>query len=75
MVRPTISFSSSQAKSPWTMEGEDSVTFGPDELMIVPKGQIHRPRAAHEAQILLIEPTGEPNTGDSGAPPASKDRI
>ena len=56
-------------------EEADSVTFGPGELVIVPKGQIHRPRAAHEAQILLIEPTGEPNTGDSGATPASKDRI
>ena len=53
----------------------ESVTFGPGELVIVPKGQIHRPRAAQEAQVLLIEPTGEPNTGDSGEPPATKDKI
>ena len=56
-------------------EGADSVTFGPGELVIVPKGQIHRPRADHEAQVLLIEPAGEPNTGDSGATAAAKDRI
>ncbi len=53
----------------------DSVIFGPGELVIVPKGQIHRPRANAEAQVLLIEPSGEPNTGDSGVTPAAKDRI
>ena len=53
----------------------ESVTFGPGELVIVPKGQIHRPRAEVEAQVLLIEPTGEPNTGDSGETPAAKDSI
>ena len=56
-------------------EGADSVTFGPGELVIVPKGQIHRPRAAQEAQVLLIEPAGEPNSGDSGHTPAAKDKI
>ena len=34
------------------------------ELYIVPKGIEHRPIAAKEAQILLIEPKGTPNTGD-----------
>ena len=56
-------------------EGADSVTFGPGELVIVPKGQIHRPRADAEAQVLLIEPTGEPNSGDADHPPAAKDKI
>lgn len=60
-----------------TMEYEEapSVTFGPGELVIVPKGVVHRPRAETEAQVLLIEPTGEPNTGDSGVPPAAKPAI
>ena len=56
-------------------EGAPSVTFGPGELVIVPKGVVHRPRAETEAQVLLIEPTGEPNTGDSGVPPAAKPAI
>ncbi len=56
-------------------ENAPSVTFGPGELVIVPKGVVHRPRAAEEAQVLLIEPTGEPNTGDSGVPPAPKPAI
>lgn len=56
-------------------EGAESVTFGPGELVIVPKGQIHRPRADAEAKVLLIEPAGEPNTGDSGQQAAPKNRI
>ena len=60
-----------------TMDYQDapSVTFGPGEMVIVPKGMVHRPRATEEAHVLLIEPTGEPNTGDSGVPPAAKPAI
>lgn len=56
-------------------EGHDSVSFGPGELVIVPAGVVHRPRAEHEAKVLLIEPKGEPNSGDSDRPPAPKDKI
>ena len=35
------------------------------EIFVVPKGVTHRPRAEHECEVLLIEPKGEPNTGDS----------
>lgn len=41
-----------------------TVTLGPGELFIVPKGVEHRPVAREEVEILLIEPTGTPNTGD-----------
>ncbi|MEL6619494.1 MAG: cupin domain-containing protein [Pseudomonadota bacterium] len=34
------------------------------ELFIVPTGATHRPRAERECKVLLIEPKGEPNTGD-----------
>jgi mannose-6-phosphate isomerase-like protein (cupin superfamily) len=37
------------------------------ELFVVPAGVEHCPRADEEAHILLIEPRGTPNTGDSGA--------
>ena len=40
------------------------VTLAPGQLHIVPKGVRHRPRAVGEAHILLIEPTGTPNSGD-----------
>ena len=40
------------------------MTLGPGEMFIVPKGVEHRPFAREEAHLLLIEPTGTPNTGD-----------
>ncbi|HKI03313.1 MAG TPA: cupin domain-containing protein [Thermoanaerobaculia bacterium] len=48
-----------------TIEMRDrSVTLGPGELFVVPKGVEHRPVAQEEVHLLLIEPTGTPNTGD-----------
>ncbi len=41
-----------------------SVTLGPGELFVVPKGVEHRPRAEAEVHLLLIEKAGTPNTGD-----------
>ena len=41
-----------------------TVTLGPGEMFIVPRGVEHRPVAREEVHILLIEPTGTPNTGD-----------
>jgi mannose-6-phosphate isomerase-like protein (cupin superfamily) len=41
-----------------------NVTLGPGQLFVVPKGVEHRPVAEEEAHILLIEPTGTPNTGN-----------
>jgi mannose-6-phosphate isomerase-like protein (cupin superfamily) len=43
---------------------EGDVRLGPGELYVVPKGVEHRPVAEEEAHVLLIEPTGTPNTGD-----------
>ncbi len=45
------------------------------ELFIVPKGVTHRPRAEQEVKVLLIEPKGEPNSGDADREPAAKSRI
>jgi len=42
-----------------------TVELGPGELFVVPKGVEHRPVAEEEAHLLLIEPTGTPNTGDA----------
>lgn len=55
-------------------DGGHSVTMGVGELCVIPKGIIHRPRADKEAKVLLIEPAGTPNTGDT-ATAAPKDRI
>ena len=42
-----------------------TITIGPGEMYIVPKGVEHRPVAREEVHLLLIEPTGTPNTGDA----------
>jgi len=34
------------------------------ELFVVPRGVEHCPVAEDEVHLLLIEPTGTPNTGD-----------
>jgi mannose-6-phosphate isomerase-like protein (cupin superfamily) len=48
-----------------TIELRDrSVTLRPGELFVVPKGVEHRPVAKEEVQMLLIESSGTPNTGD-----------
>jgi mannose-6-phosphate isomerase-like protein (cupin superfamily) len=41
-----------------------TISLGPGEMYIVPKGVEHRPVAKEEVHLLLIEPTGTPNTGD-----------
>jgi mannose-6-phosphate isomerase-like protein (cupin superfamily) len=43
------------------------VQLGEGELFVVPRGVEHCPVAEEEAQILLIEPAGTPNTGDAQA--------
>ena len=44
---------------------DGDVTLGPGELFVVPKGVEHCPVADNEAHLLLIEPTGTPNTGNT----------
>jgi len=42
-----------------------TVTVGPGELLIVPRGTEHRPAARRgEVKLLLIDPNNTPNTGD-----------
>lgn len=57
------------------IEGEESRTVKAGDLFVVPKGVVHRPRAESEVKVLLIEPKGEPNSGDSDRQPAPKHHI
>ena len=42
-----------------------TVTVGPGELLIVPRGTEHRPAARRgEVKLLLIDPNDTPNTGN-----------
>ena len=54
---------------------DHTVTLGPGELYVVPRGVEHRPCARKgEVRMLLIEPRGTPNTGDE-ATAAKKVKI
>jgi mannose-6-phosphate isomerase-like protein (cupin superfamily) len=41
-----------------------TVVLGPGELFVVDRGVEHQTYAERETSLLLIEPTGTPNTGD-----------
>ena len=48
-----------------TIELRDgSATLRAGDLFVVPKGVEHRPLAKEEVHLLLIEPSGTPNTGN-----------
>ena len=44
---------------------DGSVLLRAGDLFVVPKGVEHRPVAREEVHLLLIEPSGTPNTGDT----------
>ena len=43
-----------------------SVRLSAGEMFVVPKGVEHKPSAEKECHVLLIEPRGVVNTGDTG---------
>jgi mannose-6-phosphate isomerase-like protein (cupin superfamily) len=45
---------------------DGAVQIGTGELFVVPKGVEHKPYAAREVKLMLIEPRGVLNTGDTG---------
>lgn len=56
-----------------TIELRDrQINLGPGEMFIVPKGVEHRPVATEEVHLLLIEPSGTPNTGNTATAAARR---
>ena len=57
------------------LEGELTIAFRDEdaslktgELLVIPRGVAHRPVAASQCHVLLVEPRGVVNTGDAGGP-------
>jgi len=55
------------------IEGEMSIEFkdrtvelSEGEMFVVPKGIEHKPYSENECKIMIVEPVGVVNTGDSG---------
>ena len=44
---------------------DHTAILGPDDFIIIPKGVEHRPVAEEEVSLMLFEPAGTLNTGDS----------
>ena len=45
---------------------DGSVTLGPGECYVVPRGVEHRPVAKAEAHVMMLEPISTRNTGSTG---------
>ena len=45
------------------------------ELFVVPKGVEHKPYAEKECKIMLVEPAGTINTGDTGGDLTADDNV
>ena len=54
---------------------DGAVTIGPGEMFVVPKGVEHKPFAAHEVKLMLIEPKGVVNTGDADGEMTAKGDV
>jgi mannose-6-phosphate isomerase-like protein (cupin superfamily) len=57
------------------LRDREDVVLEEGELFVIPAGVEHCPYAEEETHILLIEPRGTPNTGDSDAAAAPEVEI
>ena len=54
---------------------DGAVTVRPGELFVVPKGVEHKPYAANEVKLLLVEPRGTLNTGHVGGERTARNDV
>jgi len=54
---------------------DGEVTLGSGEMFVIPKGVEHKPKADSECKIMIVEPKGVINTGDSGSHLTAKNDI
>ena len=52
-----------------------AIHLGPGEMCVIPKGVEHKPFAAAEARVLLIEPRGVLNTGNQTSDRTARNDI
>jgi len=54
---------------------DGSVTLGPGEMFVVPRGVEHKPYAEKEVKLMIIEPRGVLNTGEQGGHLTAKNDV
>lgn len=47
------------------LAGRESAHLGPGDMFVVPRGLDHRPVADEECHVLLLDPAGVVNTGET----------
>ena len=45
---------------------DDVIELEAGQMVVIPRGVRHRPRAEDESKVMLVEPKGVVNTGDAG---------
>ena len=59
-----------------TIELRDGmVSLAAGDLYVVPRGVDHKPSAADECHVLLVEPRGVVNTGGAGGPRTAENDV
>ena len=51
------------------------VTLNSGEMFVIPKGVEHKPIANNECKIMIVEPKGVVNTGDSDSKLTAKNDV
>ena len=54
---------------------DGAVTLNAREMYVVPKGVEHKPYAENEVKVLLIEPRGVVNTGETGGEKTAQNDV
>lgn len=54
---------------------DGEVTLSAGEIFVVPKGVEHRPSAERECRIMLVEPRGVVNTGETGGELTAENNV
>lgn len=54
---------------------DGDVTLNAGEMFVVPKGVEHKPYAEREVKLLLIEPRGVVNTGETGGEKTAQNDV
>ena len=54
---------------------DGAVTLRAGEMFVVPRGREHKPFAARECRILLVEPAGTVNTGNGRSERTAEDNV
>jgi mannose-6-phosphate isomerase-like protein (cupin superfamily) len=54
---------------------DGEVTLRAGEMFVVPKGREHKPFAARECRMMLVEPAGTVNTGDAPSERTAEDGV